>query len=435
MKTELISENYCATVVKLSRFIDLKGCDNIKAAIINGNSVIVSKSAQIGDIGLFFPVETQLSENFVKNNNLYRDNTLNLDTTKNGYIEGSRRIRCQKFRKHDSEGLFLELSCLNYIEGIGSFNIGDMFNKINDELICIKYVKPTNKTNGSVSKRERAKPKHKKINIVENQFRFHVNTPHFGCNVNRFELEDVIDISKKLHGTSCISSNILVENKVSLFEKWMTRVIDFFTNSKTNFQTYKNIYSSRTVIKNDNLDKSYYKVDVWGEANNRIKSLVDKGYSFYYEIVGYLPNTESYIQKDYDYGCEKGTFDIYIYRITHTDIYGKMIELSPKMIRDMCDKIGLKVVPLVYYGSVKQLLLENNISPLDPEWRDRFSDLIKDKWLEKECEICKNKVPAEGVVIRKDGLKLDVYKYKSTSFKMRETKNLDNDVVDIEEEA
>lgn len=106
MKTELINENYCATVVKLSRFIDLEGCDNIKAAIINGNSVIVSKSYQIGDIGLFFPVETQLSENLLKTI-IYIEIILNLDTTKNGYIEGSRRIRCQKFRKHDSEGLFL----------------------------------------------------------------------------------------------------------------------------------------------------------------------------------------------------------------------------------------------------------------------------------------------------------------------------------------
>lgn len=35
--------NYCATVVELRSFVDLPNCDNVKAALIFGNSVIVGK--------------------------------------------------------------------------------------------------------------------------------------------------------------------------------------------------------------------------------------------------------------------------------------------------------------------------------------------------------------------------------------------------------
>ena len=64
--------NYCAVVVALSTFVDLPNCDNVKAALIFGNSVIVAKSAQSGEVGLFFPVETQLDEKFCGANNLFR---------------------------------------------------------------------------------------------------------------------------------------------------------------------------------------------------------------------------------------------------------------------------------------------------------------------------------------------------------------------------
>lgn len=64
--------NYAATVVQLNSFVALDGCDRIKSALIFGNSVIVGKDSRAADLGLFFPVETALSDEFLCNNNLYR---------------------------------------------------------------------------------------------------------------------------------------------------------------------------------------------------------------------------------------------------------------------------------------------------------------------------------------------------------------------------
>lgn len=53
---EPINKNYCATVVKLDKFVDLENCDNVKHALIFGNSVIVSKDTVQDTYGLFFSI-------------------------------------------------------------------------------------------------------------------------------------------------------------------------------------------------------------------------------------------------------------------------------------------------------------------------------------------------------------------------------------------
>jgi hypothetical protein len=103
-----INNNYCATVVEIKNIIPIDNCDNVVHTNIFGNSIIVSKDVKIGDIGLFFPLETKLSNDFLKCNNLYRKLELNIDQTKKGYFEENGRIRCVKFRGNKSEGfLFL----------------------------------------------------------------------------------------------------------------------------------------------------------------------------------------------------------------------------------------------------------------------------------------------------------------------------------------
>ena len=71
------NNNYCATIIEIKTLVPLEKCDNVQGAIIFGNQVIVSKELKIGTIGLFFPLETQLSKEFLSANNLYRKNELN----------------------------------------------------------------------------------------------------------------------------------------------------------------------------------------------------------------------------------------------------------------------------------------------------------------------------------------------------------------------
>ncbi len=48
--------------------------------------------------------------------------------------------------------------------------------------------------------------------------------------------------------------------------------------------------------------------------------------------------------------------------------------------------------------------------------------------------MCKNKVPAEGIVVRKETNGIDAFKFKSFAFLERETNMLDKEIEDIEEE-
>ena len=140
--------NYSAIVVEIKTIVPLANCNNVQGAIILNNQVIVDKSTKVGDIGLFFGVENQLSKEFLSANNLYRDAELNVDKTKKGYFDENGRVRCQKFVKHDSEGFYIPLNSLEFTGiDINELNIGDEFDEINDIEICRKYVVKKNKTN------------------------------------------------------------------------------------------------------------------------------------------------------------------------------------------------------------------------------------------------------------------------------------------------
>jgi len=79
--------NYCGTVIRISKLVPLDNCDNVVAAIIFGNSVIVGNNVKVGDLGVFFPIETQLSEEFLKENSLYRKTELTLTQIKKATLK------------------------------------------------------------------------------------------------------------------------------------------------------------------------------------------------------------------------------------------------------------------------------------------------------------------------------------------------------------
>lgn len=88
------NENSCATVVEIKNIIPLVGCDNIVGTTIFGFQAIVGKDTKVGDIGIVFPAETELSNEHCFNNNLYRHNEKNINKENKGYIEDSGRGCC-----------------------------------------------------------------------------------------------------------------------------------------------------------------------------------------------------------------------------------------------------------------------------------------------------------------------------------------------------
>ena len=424
------NSNYAATVVKITNLNTLEGCDNVVATSIMGNQVIVSKHTKTGDVGLFFPVECALSNEYLSHNNLYRHNDLNEDKSKKGYFEDNGRIRCVKFRGHASEGLFMPISSVDkYITD--PLHIGETFDELNGTTICSKYVVKVKNASGNNTGRK--VDKKYKSKLVENQFRFHEDTEQLYRNLYKLHPNHIISITYKLHGTSVISSKILCKKPLKWYEKTLKYLgVDIIDTH------YDYVYASRKVIKNAELVESsgYYDVDIWGLAHDKIKDRLQDGMTIYAEIVGFLPSG-NYIQKDFDYDCAPNTFEVYVYRITYTNPSGKVFEFSAKQVHNYCTKVGLNAVPELYYGSAalwyeiySGKTLEADM-PLDA-WRAEMLSLLKDTYNNKDCFMCANKVPEEGIVYRIESLDLEAYKLKSTRFLEYETKQLDKGNIDIE---
>lgn len=427
------NSNYCAIVVEIKNTIPLANCNNVQHAIILGNSVVVDKSVQIGDIGIYFPLETQLSHDYCSNNNLYRSKDLNIDKEKTGFFDLNRRIRCVKFRNNKSEGLFMPLVSLDFISNLNKKDliIGTEFDSINNINICKKYVVINQKLAGLGNGIKKAKQP-KKSKLVENQFRFHQDTSMLYKNIHRISPNSLIQISYKCHGTSGIASKILCKKQLNWYEKILKKLKINIIDTQ-----YDNIYSSRKVLKNEhfNSDEGFYGKDddIWSISNNVLLDYLDDGMTIYYEIVGYLPSGRE-IQKDYHYGCQVGKYQIYIYRITYTNIQGNVFEFSAKQVQDWSKKMGLIPVPELYYGYAKDLYLVKEGQELN-EWQEEFLEVLKQNYNEKDCYLCTDKkVPEEGIVLRLESNELICFKLKSEKFYEKETKLLDKGESDIESE-
>lgn len=435
MKFEVKDKNYCASVVVINKLVELPGANTIQHAIIFGNSIIVSKEAKEGDIGLFFPVETQLSQEFLYNNNLYSDASLNEDPTKKGFFGNKGRVRCCKMMggKYKSEGFFIPLESLDYLHypfNTDNFPVGLEFNSINDFLICQKYMvaeKAASNPNNPGNK------KTIKINrLVENQYRLMNDTDNLRKNVWKINPNDTISISNKYHGTSWAVGKILVTN----IPTWKDKIASFFGVKRLE-SYYDVIYSSRKVVKNAYLNANpnhYYGMDLWGEIAASVKDIIPKGITLYGECVGYLP-TGSAIQsaggKAFDYGCAPNTYKLIIYRITSTNSDGKVFEFSWAQIKDFCKVYGLNMPDTFYYGLAKDYAPELDTAN---HWNENFLARIeKDFIKEQDCPRCNNKVPEEGVVISVENLyERNSYKLKNFRFLAKETEELDKGVVDLE---
>jgi hypothetical protein len=433
--------NYCATVVALQQFRELPNCDNVKAAIIFGNSVIVGKDHQPGDVGLFFPVETQISAAFLGANNLFRKAEFgNADPTKAGFFEQHGRVKCMKFRGHKSEGLWVPLASLFALipaspDLMQQLAVGVDFDEIDGIQICTKYVPKKHPRrlleNARDRRRARRAPKDR---ILDGQFRFHIDTENLRRNIHNLTPDMVISISDKWHGTSAIYSNILVERELKWYErlaKWMGVAVQE--------HEYGFTWSSRRVIKGvAGTAKAeavhYYGSDIWGVVAKEIEHCVPKGYTIYGEIVGWTPEGAP-IQGGYAYGCAPGTHRFLVYRVTVTNPDGKLVELTWEQMKTFCTLMGLEHVrelwagPIVDFGKIPEQF------PDESAWREALLEEMEMSFVhDQDCPFNPGK-PAEGIVVKVDSLdECIAFKLKNFRFLKQESDQNDKGVVDIETE-
>ena len=164
--------------------------------------------------------------------------------------------------------------------------------------------------------------------------------------------------------------------------------------------------------------------------------------TIYAEIVGYNP-TGTYIQKGYDYGCEQPNvivdnlvyepekhFKVRPYRITLTNVDGEVHEFSAREVQQYCKSVGLIPVTEYYYGYARDLYPDLEESQ---DWCNNFLErLANDKNFYMECNSpsCKNKVPHEGLVIKKEDMLSHAWKLKCFKFLDKSQKDPEMDTED-----
>lgn len=401
------SENYQAIVVKLPNKKQVPGLDNLVEVTIFGNSCLISKDSDENSLYLYFPSETELSKEFLSNNNLYRHSELNVDTTKSGYFEDSGRVRSVKFKGIISTCFLIPINSLVFANLLpNSLIINDSFNIFNDIEICKKYIKPS-----KVVISNNNQPKVKNI-VNEKLVPRHFDTPHFFRNLHKIEKKDYVVITEKLHGTSVRYFYTPIKRKLNFLERFLQKL-----GVSINDKKYAFITGSRNTIKsidNSKPKKGYYEDDIYTELGHKyLKDKLNKGEAVYGEIIG------NNIQKGYSYDLKN--HELYVYRISNINEDGVEIDLSYEQMVTRAEQLGVKIVPLVNKG----LLFINDTEDV---LTARVNMYLNNK------SLIDGKTVNEGVVIRIDkDLKPTFLKAISSEYLLKQTKLKDSGEEDMEE--
>ena len=467
IKSKKANSNYLAKIVQIDTFHKHPDPEvaKLKCATVDGWNIIVGIDEQPGKF-VYFPTSSQINPDFLSYANLYRHKEKNADETKTGMFEDNGRVKAIKLRGCVSEGFLIPINI--FLDWIADSTLIQLeANDITTDIefdsvehkgktfwVCKKYIVVHQH---SISNKDGKNRNQKHISkfdrIIDTQFRFHYDTELIRRFKNAIKPEDLIHISGKIHGTSGISAYVLCQKPINLIKRFGNWISG--KGFKPYEEVYDYVYASRSVIKNRYYNREvsagYYGVDVWGEADKYLRPYLQKGMTFYYEIVGFLPNG-NYIQKNYDYGCvppKEGEiytpekhFKVRIYRITLTNVDGQVHEFNPNEVQIWCNEHGLIPVEEYYYGFAADLYKDlyqvcqgERLYPND--WYDQFLESMandEDFYMEEMSPDCNNKVPHEGIVIKIDNMHSAAYKLKCFAFLNKEQKELDAGEENIEDE-
>lgn len=412
---------YCGYVFKLNEnnVAAHPNADKLNVIKIYDTQCIVSKDGyDAGQLYVFFPEGGQLSEAYCAANDLVRR------PGGKGYLDPAKRnVKTIKLRGEVSEGLIMPLSSLSVFGDITQLRENDTIDTFNGKEICRKYV-PRRNVAVATSASKKSKKKQKKNAKLNYVFPEHIDTPQFKFCVSQFHEGDLVSITEKLEGSSGRSAYIPCSTPANFIQRLL------HIKPKTVYRYFCG--SRRVTIAGEEeefevkADGFYGSNDFRLEIHKQLCPHLRKNQEVYYEIVGWprpgvaplmgevdttCLNDKAFTKKYgkkmiFHYGCEVGTYDFYIYRITEMDDDGDVVvEYSTDQIKEWCAKHGFKMVPILYRGFLRENA-EEEITALAQQYSDGESTLAP-HW-------------REGCVIRRDNNagKYDVFKHKNDKYKI-----------------
>lgn len=421
---EPVNRNYAAVVTTVRAINKLDNCDNVVGIPVFGYQAIVSKDTKIGDKVVVFVAETQLSDEFVRMNNLYRDATLNADPERKGYIEQNRRVRAIKFRGHRSDAFALSLDSLAYTGiNVDKLEDNDTFDFLNGQEICRKYEVAKKSINRSELKQARAFRRVDKKFMPE-----HYDTDNWMRNSHTVADGEVVIVTQKLHGTSIRMGHVPVARQLT----WKDKIAKFFGIPVVETE-YDIVYGSRRVIKdvnNPNQDH-FYEKDIWTEQGRKYDYALPHNYIIYGELVGFAEGNTP-IMSNYTYNVPEGQCHLYVYRVAIVTHGGRLVDLPWDAVKEFCRENGLNHTPEFFRLTKRELEVGEMVESLMDV---RYTECGM-TFLEAPVPLSDPKTVDEGICLRVErGMVPHIFKAKSPKFLEHETKLLDAEVVDLEAEG
>jgi hypothetical protein len=411
---------YQAYVTRVKELRKHSNADRLQVATFFGNDTIVGLDVYVGDLGIYFPTDGQLSEAYAVENKLTR--------SMGGYLDDSKRhVTSIKLRGEKSDGLFMPIDSLKAFTNIDDLKEGDTISTINGKVICEKYIPKGKQSKPMPNRKQGAKKKAKESFPF---FEQHIDTAQFAYNLGQFREGDVVTVSLKLHGTSQRTAHT-VKKKNGLANK----LLKLFKMEHTSWEY---ITGTRRVTLN-NFDGGYYGSNEFRKQwHDFFVGKLHKSETAYYEVVGYqqddtliMPECDNKKTKDkefikefgektrFTYGCGVGQSDIYVYRMTMTNEDGRVVEYPTELVQLRCEQMGVKSAPVLdkFIFTTREDLLER------VKAHEEGADPIGKTHVR------------EGVIVRIENReKFTALKQKNFAFKCLEGIIKSEDVLDIEEE-
>lgn len=419
-------------VVEVQKLRPHTNADKMQIATFFGNDTCIDLNTKIGDIGIYFPTDLQLSVEFAEYNNLLRKKDAEGNSI-GGYMDPDKRnVTSIRLRGEKSDGLFLPITCLDYCFEDGAaahLKIGDTIDVVNGHDICIKYIPRRNPARmGNIN--EGNKTRKKKVAVAP-LFTEHADTEQLAYNLAAFKSGDLVEITLKMHGTSQRTAYLPVFKgyKRSFMDKIMRR-------EGTPIYDWGYVSGTRRVVLDD-YEGGFYGSNAFRERHSKVfEGKLHKGEEVYYEVVGYTDtgvpimgdcankklNDKAFIKQygeitRFSYGCDSPFSELYVYRMTMTNEDGDVVEYTPDYMRYRCEQMGVKTVPVMWIGFIP----ENPASAEDDtisagEWIRN----VAERFYDGPDPIGKTHV-REGVVCRIiNRPKFAAYKHKNFAFKCLE---------------
>lgn len=439
---------YKAIVTALKNVRPHSNADRVQLATCHGNQVVIGLNSTEGELGVYFPSDGQLSHEFCKANNLYREATMNSNPEKTGMFDSNRRVRAQKFRGEISDGFWVPLSNFDFLQAKISWVEGYEFDELNGTPICEKYINPA--TLKIARENAGKKTRTAKTSLM---FKEHFDTEHFGKNISTFDEYDTIIITEKLHGTSGRVGHVLVERDLTWIEKLAKR---FGVKVQENEWKYMN--GTRRVVLEETSGTQFHDPTIRDKAYNLFKDNLRKGETAFFEIVGYestgatiMPSVDTTKMGDkeftktygklmtYSYGTTPNNCEVYVYRITKTNEDGQTIDYCWDDVVKRCNEIGVKHVPFVSKTTLHEIDMAVKMKTGNPSYE--YNDRDAKEELERLVTLYGSGPSVldpnhikEGVCVRiEGGLSNKTFKFKSFEFKVLEGIIKDSGIIDAEE--